>query len=198
MFYTVASAEWSPERALTPVAARGGLYRSRFEAEAIADGRPTLAVALRYDANRGVVLPQGPVARARAGQWSAPAVMDARGSVTVFAAIPAALVRVVGPVEVRSHSGVLRVVPRPHRPSGPDPPRECRSNRTKTDAKAHHPGIKVPKLLRPSVSEANTFFGGKPSALRLPAGESPVTPHFAGIVRADPVAVLRFAGLPLP
>ena len=122
MFYTVASAEWSPERVLAPVAARGSLYRSRFEAEAIADGRPTLALALRYDATRGVVLPQGPVARARAGRWSAPAVMDARGGVRVFAAIPAELVRVVGPAEVRVHSGALRLVPRPHLPSKPIPP----------------------------------------------------------------------------
>lgn len=120
MLYTIASADWSPGR--PPPLVQGGLFRSRSKAGAIA-GRPTLAVALRYDATRGVVVPEGPVARAEVGSWAAPAVVDVRGGVMVLAAIPAALVRVVGPAEVRADPGALRLFPRPHvTPKSPDIP----------------------------------------------------------------------------
>ena len=54
------------------------------------------------------------------------------------------------------------------------------------------------KLLRPKVSESNTFLGGKRWTCRFPAGESPARLRYAGIVQADVVAVFRFAGVPLP
>ena len=53
-------------------------------------------------------------------------------------------------------------------------------------------------LLRPTVSESNTFLRGKRLTCRFPAGESPATLRYAGIVQADTVAVFRFAGIPLP
>jgi hypothetical protein len=54
------------------------------------------------------------------------------------------------------------------------------------------------KLLRPTVSESNAFLGGKRWTCRFPAGESPATLRYAGIVQADVVAVFRFSGVPLP
>ncbi len=53
-------------------------------------------------------------------------------------------------------------------------------------------------LLRPMVSESNTFLRGKRWTCRFPAGESPARLRYAGIVQADVVAVFRFAGVPLP
>jgi hypothetical protein len=54
------------------------------------------------------------------------------------------------------------------------------------------------KLLLPTMSESNTFLGGKRWTCRFPAGESSATLRYAGIVQADIVAVFRFAGIPLP
>ena len=112
MLYTVARMNWAPGDPLTPTAARVGLRRSRGEARS-ADG-PTLAVALRYDRGRGMVVAEGVSARGPHGPWSAPAVVDAAGVVTVLAEIPAGLVRVVGPPEFRGHSRGLRLVQPPH------------------------------------------------------------------------------------
>ena len=123
MLYAVADVNWSPGTPLPPSSTRGGLYRSRSEAESVAAGRPTLALAVRYDAARGAVFPQGPVARSWASRWSAPAVSDAVGVVTAFGAIPAALVRVAGPAELRCHPGVVHLIPRPH--AAPGPPRRA-------------------------------------------------------------------------
>jgi hypothetical protein len=53
-------------------------------------------------------------------------------------------------------------------------------------------------LLQPSVSEANSYFGGKRLTCRFRAGESPATLHYAGLVQVDMVAVFRFTGIPLP
>lgn len=119
MLYTVANEGWSQGRPLAPTSARGGLRRSRAEAGAFLAGGPTLAVALRYDGTRGMVVAEGIAARGRNGPWSAPAVVDALGGVTVLTPIPAALVRVIGRPEVRTHPGALRVAPRPHVGAGP-------------------------------------------------------------------------------
>ncbi len=91
MFYTVASPDWKPGQALTPAGAL--LFRTRAEAESFAPEASAVAVAVRFDAGRRAVRPQGPVASAKAGDWSAPAVANSLGGVTVFGAIPAALVR---------------------------------------------------------------------------------------------------------
>lgn len=133
MLYTVACAGWQPGSPLTPASSRSGLFRTRSEARAAAEGRPTLAVALRYDPTRGEVAPQGPSARAAAGPWTAPAIVDTEGRVTVLAAIPADLVRMIGPAEVRAHPGILRLFPRPRAaqkpPQKPHPARWIRPGR---------------------------------------------------------------------
>lgn len=114
MLYTIASADWVPGRPLPAGSTRPGLFRWRSEAEAVAAGRPLLAVALRYDPSRGAVVPAGPVARATAGPWAAPAIVGARGDVSVLALIPGSLVREVGQAELRAHPGRLSAVPRFH------------------------------------------------------------------------------------
>jgi hypothetical protein len=91
MFYSVASPDWKPGQPLTPSGAL--LFRTRSEAESFAPEASSVAVVVRFDARRGEVRPQGPVASAKAGPWSAPAVGNSLGGVTVFGPIPAALVR---------------------------------------------------------------------------------------------------------
>src|SRR3954451_24615070 len=91
MFYGVASPAWKPGQALSP--ADDLLFRTRSEAEAFAPGSMAVAVAVRYDQRWRVVRPQGAAARSTAGPWSAPAVGNSLGGVTVFGAIPAGLVR---------------------------------------------------------------------------------------------------------
>ena len=114
MLYAVASEDWSPGHPLTRGFGADGLYRCRSEVDAHADGRPTLALALRFDVSRGVVVPQGQAARSRVGAWAAPAVVGDRGEVTVLADIPDELVRAVGPAEIRAHPGVVRLLRKPH------------------------------------------------------------------------------------
>ena len=91
MFYSVASPDWKPGQPLTPSGAV--LFRTRSEAELFAPGTLAVAVAVRFDPRRCEVRPQGPVANAKAGPWAAPAVDNSLGGVSVFGAIPAALVR---------------------------------------------------------------------------------------------------------
>ena len=91
MFYSVASPDWKPGQPLTPSGAL--LFRTRSEAELFAPEASAVAVAVRFDATRSEVRPQGAVALATAGAWSAPAVGNTLGGVTVFGAIPANLVR---------------------------------------------------------------------------------------------------------
>ncbi len=122
MLYAVASADWSPGRPLTPGGV-DGLYRCRAEADARSGGRPTLALALRHDPSRGVVVPQGQAARDRVGLWAAPAVVMAGGTLTVLQPIPGDLVREVGPAELRAHPGVVRLLRRPYFLSGRSPAR---------------------------------------------------------------------------
>jgi len=114
MLYTIQSADWSTGRPLRPVPNRPVFYRSRAEAERFAAGRPTLAVAVRFDAARGVVVPEGPVARRRTRGWSAPASLDATGAVAVQAAIPGVLVRSNVRAEMRVHPATLNPFPAPH------------------------------------------------------------------------------------
>ncbi len=91
MFYTVASPSWKPGQPLTPSAAL--LFRTKAEAESFAPDATTVALAVRFDASRSLVRPQGPVALATAGGWSVPAVGNSLGGLTVFGPIPANLVR---------------------------------------------------------------------------------------------------------
>ncbi len=91
MFYTVASPDWKPGQPLTLSAAL--LFRTRSEAESFAPDASTVALAIRFDASRGLVHPLGPVARATASGWSVPAVGNSMGGLTVFGSIPANLVR---------------------------------------------------------------------------------------------------------
>jgi hypothetical protein len=91
MYYGVASAAWKPGQSLSP--AEDLLFRTRSEAEAFAPGSRAVAVAVRYDQQWRVVRPQGAAARSTAGPWSAPAVGNSLGGVTVLGPIPAGLVR---------------------------------------------------------------------------------------------------------
>jgi hypothetical protein len=91
MFYSIASPDWKPGQPLTPSGAL--LFRTRSEAELFAPESPAVAVAVRFDPRRSEVRPQGPVASATAGPWSAPAVGNSLGGISVFGAIPASLVR---------------------------------------------------------------------------------------------------------
>ena len=91
MFYSVASPGWKPGQPLIPAGAL--LFRTKAEAELFAPEAPAVAVAVRFDPRRFEVRPQGPVASATAGNWSAPAVGNSLGGVSVFGEIPPSLVR---------------------------------------------------------------------------------------------------------
>jgi len=91
MFYGVVSPGWTNGQPLSPSGAL--LFRTRSEAESFAPEASAVAVAVRFDPSRQVVRPQGPVASASARDWSVPAVGNSLGGVTVFGAIPAALIR---------------------------------------------------------------------------------------------------------
>ena len=97
MFYSVASPDWKPGQPLNPTGSL--LFRTRSEAELFAPEAPTVAVAVRFDPRRCEVVPQGPVASATAGHWSAPAVGNSLGGVSVFGEIPASLARRSAEVE---------------------------------------------------------------------------------------------------
>ena len=99
MLYTIASEHWSAERPLTPAQARAGLYRTRDEAGKVAEERPTLAVAVRYDETRGTVVA------------TAPAIVNAEGGVVALCPIPPALVKQVGPARFRVHRAEASAVP---------------------------------------------------------------------------------------
>jgi len=109
MFYATAPEGWSPGHPLPPTPARAGLFPTR---SAVGD-RATLAVALRYDPARGLVVAQGAAARGPDGPWSAPAVVDAWGGVSALAPIPPSLLRVLGAPELRAHPRVRSSPPRP-------------------------------------------------------------------------------------
>lgn len=123
MLYTVARWNWAPGDPLTPAMARGGLNRWRPKSEEVVADGPTLAVALRYDETRGQVVAEGVTARGSCGPWSAPAIVDSVGGVMVLAAIPAALVRVIGAAEIRVHGEAGPAIPRAHVTIGPSAPK---------------------------------------------------------------------------
>ena len=105
MLYTIASEQWSANRPLTPAQARLGLYRTRDEARQCAEGRPTLAVAVRYDSTRGTVVATPPAAlRLGDATWSAPAFLNDAGGIVALCPIPPALVKRVGPARLHIHS----------------------------------------------------------------------------------------------
>lgn len=114
MLYTVADARWSPGCPLPPLGARAGFYRMRASAVMIAAGRPVLAAAIRYDSLRGRVVAHGAGLGDHEGPWVAPATMNDLGAVTVLASVPAGLVRVIGPAEIRVHSGNFTIFPDNH------------------------------------------------------------------------------------
>ena len=62
MLYTIASDQWTADRPLTPSQTKVGLFRTRDEARDVALEKPTLAVAVRYDATRGTVVATEPAA----------------------------------------------------------------------------------------------------------------------------------------
>lgn len=114
MLYTIATDQWTADHALTPAQARIGLFRTRDEAGKVADGKPTLAVAVRYDETRGTVVATPPASlRLDAGDWSAPAFVNESGGVVPLCPIPPALVKRVGPPRFRVHSPEAPSVPTP-------------------------------------------------------------------------------------
>ena len=148
MLYAAANSSWSPGDSLTPTSTRGGLGRFRSGA-ASADG-PTLAVALRYDRTRGVVVSEGLAARGPSGTWSAPAVVDATGSVTVLAAIPAGLVRPVGPPELRIHHEGPHLFRPPHGSTNPPGVASPPLARRREDRRSwrNRPRVAISRLVR--------------------------------------------------
>jgi|GEM_PF-2839654 len=160
MFYAVANPSWTPGESLTPPMARSGLSRWRPKAEDVANGGPILAIALRYDATRGLVIAEGPTARGVVGPWSAPAIVDLTGNVMVLAPIPPALVQVVGTAEIRVHPDSARVLPRAHIAAGRPATGRGRARLTQSRSRSHLPN-------------------------RLAPGEKP-TPPFVRIQRAGP------------
>jgi hypothetical protein len=91
MFYGVASPDWRPGH---PLSLSGALlFRSILEAKSFAPEASSVAVAVRFDARRNEVRPEGQAASTPLGSWSAPAVGNSLGGVIVFGPIPAALVR---------------------------------------------------------------------------------------------------------
>ncbi len=107
MLYTAASEQWSADSPLTPAQSRVGLFRTRDEAGklALAEGQPTLAVAVRYDATRATIVATTPASlRLDGGSWSAPAFLNDSGGVVPLCPIPPALVKRVGPPRFRVHA----------------------------------------------------------------------------------------------
>ncbi len=104
MLYTVASEQWSSDRPLTPSQSRVGLFRTRDEAGQLAEGQPTLAVAVRYDATRATIVATPPASlRLAGGSWSAPAFINDSGGIVALCPIPPTLVKQVGPPRFRVH-----------------------------------------------------------------------------------------------
>ena len=117
MLYTTANEQWSADRPLTPAQTRTGLYRTRDEAGKVAEDRPTLAVAVRYDATRGTVVATAPAAfRLVGGSWSAPAFVNDDGGIVALCPIPSALIKKIGPPRFQIHRGESFAIPAPSEP----------------------------------------------------------------------------------
>lgn len=122
MLYTIASEQWSANCPLTPAQTRVGLFRTRDEAGKLAEGKPTLAVAVRYDATRGTVVATSPASfRLAGGNWSAPAFLNDCGGIVALCPIPPALVKQVGPCRLHIHPAQPTAVP-PRGSQAPLPP----------------------------------------------------------------------------
>ena len=116
MLYAIACPRWEPGDPFLPASARGGLFRTRAEARGAVGAGPMVALAVRYDEARGMLVPQGPVAAGRAPGWLAPAIVNDLGGLTAFGAIPIPLVREIPPAEIRADAGTLRPLLQLHRP----------------------------------------------------------------------------------
>lgn len=131
MFYTVANPSWERGSSLPPAMVRVGLSRSRPLANQRTVGGAILAVSIRYDRTRGVVVAEGTHSRGQFGPWSSPAIVDMEGRVMVLACIPAALVREVESPEIRLHAASSMPGPRL---LGSQPP-PCAKQRTQIHLK---------------------------------------------------------------
>jgi len=110
MLYAIACPRWEPGLPFMPASARGGLFRTRAEARQVVGEGPMVALAVRYDEERGILVPQGPVAAGRAPGWYAPAIVNAPGGLTAFGAIPIPLVRLVPKAEIRAEVGTMQTL----------------------------------------------------------------------------------------
>ena len=90
MFYSVASPDWKPGQPLAPAGAL--LFRTEAEAASFAPEAAVVAVAVRYDLKGRAIRPRACGSQVD-GAWSASAVGNRLGGITVFAPIPAAYVR---------------------------------------------------------------------------------------------------------
>lgn len=88
MFYSVASPDWMPGQPLTPAGAL--LFRTEVEAESFAPEAVVVGVSVRYDTTTRIVVADSP--GSVAARWSAVAVSNKLGGITVFGSVPAALV----------------------------------------------------------------------------------------------------------
>ncbi|WP_435007667.1 hypothetical protein P12x_004931 [Tundrisphaera lichenicola] len=105
MLHTVATEGWNPGSPLPAIDTMAGLYRTRREAESIAHGRRLLAVSVRFDAGRGMVVSTAPTDSGPDGEWTSPAIVGNSGGVTVLGAIPSSLVRLIGSPSIHLHPG---------------------------------------------------------------------------------------------
>ena len=112
MLYTVSESDRSQDLPLISQAPRRVFHRTRAAVKKVAPGRPILAVALSYDATRGEVFARGRSVRGGSPSWTAPALVDRAGGVTVLAPVPAALVRAIEMPSIRVHIG-SGAIPRP-------------------------------------------------------------------------------------
>lgn len=101
MLYAILRGEWDGLGPLMPSAVPSGWFDSRDEARSTADGGPIVALAARYDADRGVLTSYLTATLNRSG-WSAQAIVSEGGGLTAFAAIPPGLIRFVPASEHRS------------------------------------------------------------------------------------------------
>ena len=106
MLFTCADSECTSASSLD--SSRKGYFRTRSEVARVAPGLPVVAVALSYDPMRGIVSSH------RHG-WTAPALVDDSGCVTILAPIPSALVKAVETPSIRIHTGAAIPRPRPGR-----------------------------------------------------------------------------------
>lgn len=113
MLYTFAGTMWSKGSPLDFSETRQAFYRTRAAAIRAAKGRAIVAVALCFDAVRGEVHARGHASRDASAAWTAPALMDHAGRITVLAVVPAFLVRSIATPSIHVHGGDAQPVRRP-------------------------------------------------------------------------------------